>query len=1155
VTGATGPAGLTGATGAGATGPTGATGPAGTPAYYGTIFANILFTPSGQGTFNQYFPIVAAFAGDTNGIVANPSAGTLQIQNAGEYLVTIDVDYVITSAPTHTYAVALFVNTGGGPVQDANITFNILSNGSGAPAYSPSVSGLLSVGASGATISVRMADIAGNGGSINVQSFNLTATSLGAAGPVGASGVTGPTGPTGATGPAGTATNTGATGASGVTGATGPTGNTGPAGTASNTGATGTTGPTGSTGPAGTATNTGATGPTGPAGTPAVYGSLQYSDQIATGATSPTFLIFNVAGDSSKTTLNPGAGAITPTVSTELLITFSAVFESSLNHVYEFTIYNSGVATIIQSEGAPQAGAHGSQIVSMSGTVPGVSSGPITVTFQDISGPGDTIGFFSANLTATSIGAGGTTGPTGVTGPTGPTGNTGPAGTASNTGATGPTGPLGTGPTGNTGPSGVTGSTGVTGPAGLPAVYGSLYDNSSHAYSYTIGTPFEVTSYNGTGVLSNTVIPFPGRIQVQVSGEYLATVTAFVEGSGSLFEDGCSILIYKNGVPYTTSSLPVGIVQEFFLQSPEVGSPTAITGAIQCNAGDYLSVFLNDISGSASQIIVSAITFTVTSIGSAGSTGATGTTGATGPTGNTGPAGTAANTGATGPSGPTGVTGSTGPSGATGPTGVTGSTGPSGATGPAGTAANTGATGSTGPTGVAGATGGVGTTPFYGAINIGYRSSIAIPAGTPTQLGSPAVTWSFEGEKFGVTQDPTNGTLSPNSLSSKTEFLIGVTFETYSAPAITGTDTWILALYVNGRPYGDGVSATWQTTSVSPSNTPCFEAPVALNNGDVLSLWVQNANGSSITFYSGQFCITSLGASGAGGPTGAAGPTGPANGPTGATGATGPASGAPAYGGIYFGEAGPISTVAGTPQVLSHYTYTGDSQNVIADATLGSLIAQQAGEYLVGASFSIDSDHNDSWGLQVYVNGSPGAGGSVTSWSTLTTNDINTDVAIDFLVNLATGGFVELYITSQLGNSFSILSGQLCIASIGGAGSAGPTGPAGAAESTTIVTHSTGPYTVLAQSNAMVDTTTGSISRLTLGTGVLGNTFEVSDYGELCNVNNITVGPAAGAQLENPNNPGVYQAANVTCVFQTPGQFCRWRFDGVSKYKIVSTGT
>jgi hypothetical protein len=72
---------------------------------------------------------------------------------------------------------------------------------------------------------------------------------------------------------------------------------------------------------------------------------------------------------------------------------------------------------------------------------------------------------------------------------------------------------------------------------------------------------------------------------------------------------------------------------------------------------------------------------------------------------------------------------------------------------------------------------------------------------------------------------------------------------------------------------------------------------------------------------------------------------------------------------------------------------------------------------------------------------------------------------------------------------------------------------------------------------------------------VLGNTFEVSDYGLLCNINNITVAPAAGCQLEDPNNPGAYLAANATCVFQTPGQFCRWRFDGVSKYKIVSTGT
>ena len=112
----------------------------------------------------------------------------------------------------------------------------------------------------------------------------------------------------------------------------------------------------------------------------------------------------------------------------------------------------------------------------------------------------------------------------------------------------------------------------------------------------------------------------------------------------------------------------------------------------------------------------------------------------------------------------------------------------------------------------------------------------------------------------------------------------------------------------------------------------------------------------------------------------------------------------------------------------------------------------------------------------------------------------------------------------------------------------------GVSGSTTIVNHSTGAYTVTANNNAMVDTTSGSISTITLGTGILGSTFEVSDYGQQCDVNNITVAPAAGMQLEDPNNPGVYQLANTTSVFKTPGLTCRWRYDGTSKYKIVGGG-
>jgi hypothetical protein len=116
-------------------------------------------------------------------------------------------------------------------------------------------------------------------------------------------------------------------------------------------------------------------------------------------------------------------------------------------------------------------------------------------------------------------------------------------------------------------------------------------------------------------------------------------------------------------------------------------------------------------------------------------------------------------------------------------------------------------------------------------------------------------------------------------------------------------------------------------------------------------------------------------------------------------------------------------------------------------------------------------------------------------------------------------------------------------------------GGGGSGETTTIVTHATGAYAVPANNNAMVDTRTGSIGLITLGTGPLGSIFEVSDYGEICSTNNITVAPSAGLALEDPNSPGGYALPDATCTFVVNGTFCRWRFDGVSRYKIVAMGT
>lgn len=357
---------------------------------------------------------------------------------------------------------------------------------------------------------------------------------------------------------------------------------------------------------------------------------------------------------------------------------------------------------------------------------------------------------------------------------------------------------------------------------------------------------------------------------------------------------------------------------------------------------------------------------------------------------------------------------------------------------------------------------------------------------------------------------------------------------------------------MNGSPYGNGVSAIWPSTSYSPLSSPAFEATVSLNNGDVLSLWLENVNGSTITLYSGQFVITAIGAAGPQGINGVTGPTGPANGPTGATGATGP-SGAPGYyAELYANTNQAYSPGSDATFNLTNMTDPGVHNGISVNGSTGTMTIQNTGEYLV--SWDVDcqvSSGGNSVTMYAVLNNLTALAGSEARFAATGTSQT---ASMQTVVSLTAGSNVNIQAFVSVGGSDSFTTSAVSF-NITAIGSVGPTGPAGAAESTTIVTHSTGPYTVLAQSNAMVDTTTGSISKLTLGTGVLGNTFEVSDYGELCNANNITVGPAAGAQLEDPNNPGVYQAANVTCVFQTPGQFCRWRFDGVSKYKIVSTGT
>ena len=105
------------------------------------------------------------------------------------------------------------------------------------------------------------------------------------------------------------------------------------------------------------------------------------------------------------------------------------------------------------------------------------------------------------------------------------------------------------------------------------------------------------------------------------------------------------------------------------------------------------------------------------------------------------------------------------------------------------------------------------------------------------------------------------------------------------------------------------------------------------------------------------------------------------------------------------------------------------------------------------------------------------------------------------------------------------------------------------------VTHAAPLATLPPNFNALVDTSTGTISTITLGVGAFGDTFRVTDEGNDASTNNITVAPSSGAQLEDPNNPGVYQAANTTSVFATNGQTTTWQSNGAGKYKIIATGT
>jgi hypothetical protein len=111
---------------------------------------------------------------------------------------------------------------------------------------------------------------------------------------------------------------------------------------------------------------------------------------------------------------------------------------------------------------------------------------------------------------------------------------------------------------------------------------------------------------------------------------------------------------------------------------------------------------------------------------------------------------------------------------------------------------------------------------------------------------------------------------------------------------------------------------------------------------------------------------------------------------------------------------------------------------------------------------------------------------------------------------------------------------------------------------TVIVTNAMSPYTPALPNTAMlVDSSAGPVTILipNLAFSTIGTQFEVDDYGMRSATNTITVTPPTGMQLEDPNNPGGYLASGVACQFVINGQFASWRWDGMTKFKLVSVGT
>ena len=315
---------------------------------------------------------------------------------------------------------------------------------------------------------------------------------------------------------------------------------------------------------------------------------------------------------------------------------------------------------------------------------------------------------------------------------------------------------------------------------------------------------------------------------------------------------------------------------------------------------------------------------------------------------------------------------------------------------------------------------------MYGAMYYEGPIGLTPAAGVPVQLQK----WTFSGDASGVTVDTINGLLTATLplVVRGTEFLVGVTFEVYAERE----DSWTLSLYSNGIRVGVGATAIW-VTPAGANNSPCFEFLIALNTagvspltGDVLSLWIENAAGTPITIYSGQFCITAIAASGE------AGPAGPAGGPSyyaemNDVSATFTPSGSSTFVIMPYVEGGPVSAGLSPP-------------NPAINQSNGTITIGTTGTYAVDVSMSYASTSQNGYEIGVYVNGLVSA---LVVFSGASSSGVYKTPSITGLLALSAGDVLDVRATNQGGSEVG-LSFSSMIFAINSLGTAGPTGPTGA---------------------------------------------------------------------------------------------------------------